>query len=204
MTSHVYTMQSINTTQCNQLIQYNAIHQRSSQCHLSIDIRGTGLHEGVLVKLDLQWERMHYDQCSLAFLCLQIDMLRPGLLGPNREVFAQRYCGRRLVPVWRAGNRTDQQKWDNSGLVRATELHLLLKQVGPALTTCLSPTACSLQCLIRKRKRTAPQICVRDYDSKYRLLCLAGTKRVPDCLNHDLHFHMLCCTRTPGPLHQMA
>ncbi|KAK9866369.1 hypothetical protein WJX84_005962 [Apatococcus fuscideae] len=58
----------------------------------------------------------------------QVDALRPGLLGPNREVFAQRYCARRLVPVWQGGHRTDQRKWDNSGLARATELHLLLKQ----------------------------------------------------------------------------
>ncbi|KAK9844937.1 hypothetical protein WJX74_008894 [Apatococcus lobatus] len=58
----------------------------------------------------------------------QVDALRPGLLGTSREVFAQRYCARRLAPVWQKGRRTDHRKWDNSGLARATELHLLLKQ----------------------------------------------------------------------------
>ena len=59
---------------------------------------------------------------------LQIDCLRPGLLGPTRDAFAMRYCNRRLVPVGRRG--ATRLKYDNSGLSHAVELHMLLKEVG--------------------------------------------------------------------------
>lgn len=59
---------------------------------------------------------------------VQVDALRPGLLGVNREVFANRYCNRRLIPVFgRSG--AQRMKWSNTGLTHAAELHALLKQV---------------------------------------------------------------------------
>ena len=60
-------------------------------------------------------------------MLLQVDMLRPGLLGSTREAFSARYCGRRLVPV---AHKPDQRRWDNGGLSHAHELHALLSQVG--------------------------------------------------------------------------
>ena len=59
---------------------------------------------------------------------LQVDALRPGLLGKDRAAFAYRYCNRRLIPVGRQGSNT--KKFDNSGLSRAGELHALLKEVS--------------------------------------------------------------------------
>ena len=50
-----------------------------------------------------------------------------GLLGKNREAFSTRYCHRKLVPVGKSGEI--RMKYDNSGLLHAKELHLLLKQV---------------------------------------------------------------------------
>ena len=62
-------------------------------------------------------------ECNLS----QVDMLRPGLLGPSREAYAARYCSRRLVPVARSA---EQRRWDNGGLSHAHELHALLSQVS--------------------------------------------------------------------------
>ena len=56
-----------------------------------------------------------------------MDALRPGLLGRTREAFSLRYCGRRLIPVSRAGEV--RLKYDNNGLSHPKELHTLLKQV---------------------------------------------------------------------------
>jgi len=58
---------------------------------------------------------------------LQVDALRPGLLGKTRDEFAIRYCARKLIPV-RSGSDA-KKKYDNSGLSHAKELHALLKQV---------------------------------------------------------------------------
>lgn len=77
----------------------------------------------------------------------QVSMLRPGLLGSTRREFADAYCGRRLLPVASkngaqmvkaAGsahmecssskNVPVARRWSCSGLTRAAELHLLLRQ----------------------------------------------------------------------------
>lgn len=58
---------------------------------------------------------------------MQVDALRPGLLGGTREIFAKRYCNRRLVAV--CSGMESRMKYDNSGLSYAAELHSLLKQV---------------------------------------------------------------------------
>jgi hypothetical protein len=58
---------------------------------------------------------------------MQVDALRPGLLGKTRDAFAIRYCARKLIPV-RSGSDA-KKKYDNSGLSHAKELHDLLKQV---------------------------------------------------------------------------
>ncbi len=62
----------------------------------------------------------------------QVDALRPGLLGRDREAFAHRYCNRRLIPVISRGG-APRMKWCNTGLAHAAELHALLKQVLPLL-----------------------------------------------------------------------
>ncbi len=59
---------------------------------------------------------------------MQVDAIRPGLLGKNRDAFAIRYCARKLVPV-RNSNGETKRKYDNSGLSYPKELHALLKQV---------------------------------------------------------------------------
>lgn len=66
--------------------------------------------------------------CQEIVVLHQVDALRPGLLGPNREAFAHRYCNRRLVPVFGRGG-AQRMKWCNTGLAHAAELHALLKQV---------------------------------------------------------------------------
>ena len=66
---------------------------------------------------------------QLLTLLMQVDALWPGFLGQDRVAFSHRYCSRRLVPVkGRGGSNT--QRWDNSGLSCAGELHAMLKQVG--------------------------------------------------------------------------
>eukprot|EP00803_Ostreobium_quekettii_P008937 evm.model.scf_153.2 EVM.evm.TU.scf_153.2 scf_153:8261-20215(-) len=56
----------------------------------------------------------------------QIDALRPGLLGKNKEQFAFRYCARRLVPSLDESSK----RWDNSGGCRLQELHhVLMREV---------------------------------------------------------------------------
>ena len=60
---------------------------------------------------------------------LQVDALRPGLLGKTRDAFALRYCARKLVPVRGPGGET-RKKYDNSGLGHPKELHALLVQVS--------------------------------------------------------------------------
>lgn len=61
----------------------------------------------------------------------QVSMIRPRLLFTDRSKFANVYCNRRLVPVWRRapGQPKAQQflTWDYSGLSRAAELHLVLR-----------------------------------------------------------------------------
>ena len=58
----------------------------------------------------------------------QVDALQPGILGNGREMFAHRYCNRRLVRKLQRSN-TDEFHWDNSGVSHAPELHALLTQV---------------------------------------------------------------------------
>ena len=56
----------------------------------------------------------------------QIAALAPRLLPPTRDAFADRYCGRRLVPGW--GPRgPDAGVWDVGGLTRAVELRAALR-----------------------------------------------------------------------------
>ncbi|KAK9794347.1 hypothetical protein WJX73_008577, partial [Symbiochloris irregularis] len=64
-------------------------------------------------------------------LFCQVDTIKPGLLGRNREAFAARYCNRRLVrsaPRSTSSHGADLKHWDNSGLTHAPELHALLSQ----------------------------------------------------------------------------
>ena len=61
-------------------------------------------------------------------MLLQVDTLRAGLVGKTRDVFARRYCNRRLIPVGKQGEA--RLKNDNNGLSHSKELHLLLKQVS--------------------------------------------------------------------------
>lgn len=60
----------------------------------------------------------------------QVSMIRPRLLFTDRSKFAKVYCNRRLVPAWRRAPGQSQQfwTWDYSGLSRAVELHLVLRQ----------------------------------------------------------------------------
>ena len=58
---------------------------------------------------------------------LQVDTLRSGILGKNRNEFAARYCGRRLL-CSRPG-RSGQKHYDNSGVARPQELRGLLMKV---------------------------------------------------------------------------
>lgn len=44
----------------------------------------------------------------------QVDALRPGLLGSKKDLFAQRYCERKLIPC-RAYSGQGRMKWSNSG-----------------------------------------------------------------------------------------
>ena len=75
---------------------------------------------------------------------LQVDAVRPGLLGP-REAFAERYCGRHLSPVVRGG--TFRLRWCNTGLTHAAELHALLKQVPPVVAAVMHGVLPSRPCL---------------------------------------------------------
>lgn len=56
----------------------------------------------------------------------QIDVLRPGLLGKDKFEFSANYCNRRVVPCYPYHEYS--KRWDNSGLTRAGELHLLLRE----------------------------------------------------------------------------
>lgn len=56
----------------------------------------------------------------------QVDALHPGLLGASRQQFAVVYCGRRLVPCPHR-REPGAVRYDNSGLRRGAELHLLLR-----------------------------------------------------------------------------
>ena len=58
---------------------------------------------------------------------LQVETLRPGLLGKHRDEFAFRYCARRLCPKQ---GRWQTMCYDNSGVARPRELHGLLKRVS--------------------------------------------------------------------------
>ena len=60
---------------------------------------------------------------------LQVDALRPGLLGATRDEFARRYCARHKVPV-RGREGAHYLKWCNTGLSHGRELHAVLKQVA--------------------------------------------------------------------------
>lgn len=60
-------------------------------------------------------------------IVVQVDGIRSGILGKNRDAFSKRYCNRRLIPAGKSGNVS--MTYDNSGLSYARELHLLLKQV---------------------------------------------------------------------------
>ena len=57
----------------------------------------------------------------------QVDTLRNGILGTNRNEFAARYCGRRLL--FSRPGRSRQQHYDNSGVARPQELRGLLMKV---------------------------------------------------------------------------
>ena len=59
---------------------------------------------------------------------LQVDALRPGLLGSSKDDFASRYCAKRRVPIRTRGGGVAYTV-DCSGLERGPELHMLLKQV---------------------------------------------------------------------------
>jgi hypothetical protein len=63
-------------------------------------------------------------------LWTQVSILRPGLLAADRAAFAAAYCHRRLLPYWSGGGGggAPGQRWDQSGLTRGPELHLLLRQ----------------------------------------------------------------------------
>ena len=63
---------------------------------------------------------------------MQVDALRPGLLGAPRDAFAHRYCARHTVPVGRSG--VQRLRWCNTGLSHGPELHALLKQVCSILS----------------------------------------------------------------------
>ena len=78
--------------------------------------------------LSLQQQRSHIIDT------LQVDALRPGLVGRTREAFSLRYCNRRLMPVGKAEEK--RVKYINNGLSHARELHELLKQVRNA--ACIS------------------------------------------------------------------
>ena len=74
----------------------------------------------------------------------QVSMLRPGLLGTSKVAFADAYCGRRLLAVPKINIHESDihasekmragypgficKRWNCSGLSRAIELHLLLRQ----------------------------------------------------------------------------
>lgn len=57
--------------------------------------------------------------------CTQVDALKPGLLGRDRFEFATLYCARRCVPV---PGSAGMLRYNNNGLSRAAELHLLLRE----------------------------------------------------------------------------
>eukprot|EP00798_Chlamydomonas_sp_ICE-L_P014800 gene14800-20855_t len=44
----------------------------------------------------------------------QVDAIRPGILGPSKDHFAQRYCDRRLVPTVLGGGFGVRKRFDNS------------------------------------------------------------------------------------------
>ncbi len=62
----------------------------------------------------------------------QVDILRPKLLGEDKDAFAFRYCDRHLVPSYSRGGRQQpgntMKRWDSSGGSRLYELHGLLTQ----------------------------------------------------------------------------
>ena len=87
---------------------------------------------------------------------LQVDALRPGLVGRTREAFSLRYCNRRLVPVGKAEEK--RVKYINNGLSHARELHELLKQVrNAACISCLSRLAPSSKCCMHRTQSRSRQ-----------------------------------------------
>jgi hypothetical protein len=62
---------------------------------------------------------------KLYVAAVQVDALKPGLLGRDRFEFANAYCNRRAVPVPGGNGRL---RYDNSGLSRPAELHVLLRR----------------------------------------------------------------------------
>lgn len=79
----------------------------------------------------MHWQALcatKYIEDVLTITCnylVQVDALKPQLLGRDRFDFAFSYCNRRAVPLPGGEGR---QRFDNSGLSRAAELHGLLRR----------------------------------------------------------------------------